>query len=56
MRTLHILHEQGGIIFMAVKSINLLKRKEAVAPEVPPVPSKEETLLTEIRDILKVSR
>ena len=44
------------VIFMAVKGINSLKRKEAVAPEVPPVPSKEEMLLTEIRDILKVSR
>lgn len=44
------------VIFLAVKGINSLKRKEAVAPEVPAAPSKEEILLAEIRDILKVSR
>lgn len=42
-------------IFMVIKGINRLKRKEEPAPEVPaePVPSKEELLLTEIRDLLK---
>jgi large conductance mechanosensitive channel len=40
-------------IFMAVKAINTLKRKEAEAPAEPPPPSKEELLLAEIRDILK---
>jgi large conductance mechanosensitive channel len=40
-------------IFMAVKVINRLKREEAVAPSLPPAPSPEETLLTEIRDLLK---
>ena len=40
-------------IFMAVKLINTLKRKEEEAPTAPPKPSVEETLLTEIRDILK---
>lgn len=40
-------------IFMGVKAINRLKREEAVAPTVPPVPTAEETLLTEIRDLLK---
>jgi large conductance mechanosensitive channel len=40
-------------IFMAVKVINRLKREEAVAPSLPPSPSPEETLLTEIRDLLK---
>jgi large conductance mechanosensitive channel len=40
-------------IFMAVKVINRLKREEAVAPTLPPAPSPEETLLTEIRDLLK---
>ena len=40
-------------IFMAVKVINRLKREEAVAPSLPPTPSPEETLLTEIRDLLK---
>ena len=40
-------------IFMAIKFINNLKRKEEEAPAAPPAPSKEEVLLTEIRDILK---
>lgn len=40
-------------IFMGVKVINKLKREEAVAPSLPPVPSKEEELLSEIRDLLK---
>ena len=43
---------QGFAVFMVVKAINKLKRKEAVAPSAPPVPTKEETLLTEIRDLL----
>jgi len=30
-----------------------LKKKEAAAPTAPPVPTKEEILLTEIRDLLK---
>ena len=38
-------------IFMAIKALNSLKRKEAPAAE--PGPSKEEILLTEIRDLLK---
>lgn len=42
-------------IFIAIKAINQLKRKEAEAPapEPAPEPTKEEVLLTEIRDILK---
>ncbi|MDP3478156.1 MAG: large-conductance mechanosensitive channel protein MscL [Desulfoprunum sp.] len=40
-------------IFMMIKAINALKRKEEVAPEAPPEPTKEELLLTEIRDLLK---
>lgn len=42
-------------VFMAIKALNKLKRKEVVAPqEVPvPLPSKEELVLREIRDILK---
>jgi len=40
-------------IFMGVKVINRLKREEAAAPSAPPAPSKEEQLLTEIRDLLK---
>ena len=40
-------------VFLLVKGINTLKRKEAEAPSAPPTPSKEEELLTEIRDLLK---
>lgn len=40
-------------IFIAVKVINRLKRKEEAAPAAPPEPSNEEKLLTEIRDLLK---
>ncbi|MDE6122827.1 MAG: MscL family protein, partial [Duncaniella dubosii] len=42
-------------IFVAIKAINQLKRKEKAAPEpeAAPEPTKEEVLLTEIRDILK---
>jgi len=40
-------------IFVAVKVIASLKKKEEEAPSAPPAPSKEEVLLTEIRDLLK---
>ncbi len=40
-------------IFMAVKAMNSLKQKEEEKPAAPPAPSKEEVLLTEIRDLLK---
>ncbi len=40
-------------VFMLVKGINSLKKKEEEAPKEPPAPSAEETLLTEIRDLLK---
>ena len=43
---------QGFCIFLVVKAINKLKRKEAVAPSTPPAPTTEEKLLTEIRDLL----
>lgn len=39
-------------IFLLVRSINRMKKKEEEAP-AKPAPSKEEILLTEIRDILK---
>jgi len=38
-------------IFMAIKAMNALKHKEEAAP--PPGPTKEEVLLTEIRDALR---
>lgn len=44
-------------IFMVIKALNKLKRKEEAIPPTPapvdPTPSKEELLLTEIRDLLK---
>ena len=40
-------------IFMAIKFMNSLKKQEEEAPAAPPEPSKEELLLTEIRDLLK---
>ena len=40
-------------IFILIKAINNLKKKEEVIQAAPPEPSKEEKLLTEIRDLLK---
>ncbi len=40
------------IIFLVIKGINRMKRKEAEVPTVPIPPTKEELLLTEIRDLL----
>jgi large conductance mechanosensitive channel len=40
-------------IFMVVKAMNNLKKKEEEAPAAPPKPSAEVELLTEIRDALK---
>ncbi|HTD97702.1 MAG TPA: large-conductance mechanosensitive channel protein MscL [Mucilaginibacter sp.] len=39
-------------IFMVVKGINSMKKPEEVAPAADPVPTKEEVLLTQIRDLL----
>lgn len=45
----------GTAIFMVIKGMNSLKRKkeEAPEPEAAPEPTKEEVLLSEIRDLLK---
>lgn len=40
-------------IFLVVKAINRLQRKEEAKPAPPPEPSAEEKLLAEIRDLLK---
>jgi len=44
-------------IFLVVKGMNAAmeatRKKEAAAPAAPPAPSKEEVLLTEIRDALR---
>ena len=42
------------VLFIVVKGINRLKREAAAAaPATPPAPSREEEVLTEIRDLLK---
>lgn len=43
----------GFVLFMIVKVYNKTKKKKEEAPKAPPAPSKEEVLLTEIRDLLK---
>lgn len=40
-------------IFLVVKLINRMKRQKAEAPAPAPEPTREELLLTEIRDLLK---
>ena len=40
-------------IFLVIKGLNSLKKKEEAAPAAPAAPSKEEVLLAEIRDILR---
>ena len=40
-------------IFCVIKLLNKLQKKKEEAPAAPPAPSKEEVLLTEIRDLLK---
>lgn len=53
---------QHGIVFLVValavflavvKPINAMKRKEEVAPSAPAAPTKDQQLLSEIRDLLK---
>jgi len=39
-------------IFMVIRGLNSMKKKEEEKPAEPPKPSAEETLLTEIRDLL----
>lgn len=40
-------------VFVIIKAINSLKRKEVTEPAAAPLPGPEETLLAEIRDLLK---
>jgi large conductance mechanosensitive channel len=42
-------------IFIFIKLINSFKKKKEETAETPPAPSKEELLLSEIRDLLKDS-
>lgn len=41
------------VVFLMVRAINKLKKKEEEAPAEAPAPSNEEVLLSEIRDLLK---
>ena len=41
------------VVFAIVKALNTMKKKKEEAPAAPPEPTKEEVLLTEIRDLLK---
>ena len=41
------------VLFLVVKGINRLRRKEAEVPAAPPAPTAEEKLLMEIRDAIK---
>ena len=43
----------AAAIFLMIKAMNSAKKKEEAAPAAPPAPSAEETLLIEIRDLLK---
>ena len=44
------------VLFIVVRLMSKLKRKDAAAPAAPPKPTREEELLTEIRDLLKAKR
>lgn len=40
-------------VFLLVKGINSMKKKEEAAPAAPPAPTRDQELLAEIRDLLK---
>jgi len=40
-------------VFLVVKAVNSARKKEEAKPAAPPAPSKQEVLLSEIRDLLK---
>ncbi len=44
------------VLFLVVKGINRLRRKEAEAPSEPPGPTRKVTLLTEIRDAIRAQK
>ena len=41
------------VLFIVVRLMNKMKRHDEAAPAAPPKPTREEELLTEIRDLLK---
>jgi large conductance mechanosensitive channel len=46
----------AAVVFLMVKVLNAVRRKEAEAPPPHPAPTPTEALLTEIRDALKTGR
>ena len=41
------------VIFMILRTYNNMQKKEEAAPAAPPAPTKDQELLSEIRDLLK---
>src|SRR5271156_5448801 len=41
------------VLFIVIRAMNSMKRKDEAAPAAPPKPTHQEELLTEIRDLLK---
>ena len=41
------------VLFLVIKAINRVSKEQAAAPAAPPPPTREEVLLSEIRDLLK---
>jgi large conductance mechanosensitive channel len=41
------------VLFIVIRLMNQLRRKEAAAPAAPPAPTTDQKLLMEIRDLLK---
>ena len=41
------------VLFLVIRGMNRLVKREEAAPAAPPPPTKEQVLLTEIRDLLK---
>ena len=44
------------VLFMLIKGMNSMKKKEVVAPAAPAAPPANEVLLAEIRDLLKAQK
>lgn len=44
------------VMFLVVKAINKAKKKQASEPQPEPLPSEEQKLLSEIRDLLKAKK
>lgn len=44
------------VLFLVVRGLNRMRKKEEIVEETLPTPSSEEVLLAEIRDLLKVGR